>query len=323
MEIRPLRDEDVPVVVDLLSRADDTRLLTPESVQHERRTRPERARALDVVADADGCVVACGFAGLNTWTSEPGTAWAFVTVASERRREGIGSAVGDVLIEHLGSIGARKATSFIRQTDEGERWAGKRGWSRVLTGPLIAVDPRGVPEPELPEGFRCVAMSELTPQDLYEPVCEAALDEPSATRNDAIGLDDFVREWDDPIFDPGASGAVVHDGKVVAFSFMRVAGARGQHGFTGCVRAFRGRGLAPAAKRYALRAAAGRGVTRVTTSNAEENAAMRAINRRLGFEPIGEHVILARELARRRNRGTDSRSSWRAVEGAVREADGV
>jgi RimJ/RimL family protein N-acetyltransferase len=62
------------------------------------------------------------------------------------------------------------------------------------------------------------------------------------------------------------------------------------------VREHRGRGLATAAKRWALRAAAERGVTRVTTSNAEENKAMRAINLKLGFEPIGEHVILGRDL---------------------------
>jgi hypothetical protein len=37
-------------------------------------------------------------------------------------------------------------------------------------------------------------------------------------------------------------------------------------------------------------------VTRVTTSNAEENAPIRAINRQFGFEPIGEHVILARHI---------------------------
>jgi len=49
-------------------------------------------------------------------------------------------------------------------------------------------------------------------------------------------------------------------------------------------------------RRRARRAAAARGVTRVTTSNADENTAMRAVNRKLGFAPIGEHVIVGRDL---------------------------
>jgi RimJ/RimL family protein N-acetyltransferase len=86
------------------------------------------------------------------------------------------------------------------------------------------------------------------------------------------------------------------DGNVAAFSFLLTAGDRASHGFTGTMRRHRGRGLATAAKRRTLQAAAERGVTRVTTSNAEENAAMRTINRNLGFEPVGETVIFGCDL---------------------------
>ena len=81
----------------------------------------------------DGAVVAGGIAGLNTSTTEEGAAWAFVTVDSRRRRQGIGAAVGANLLEHLQGLGATKATSFFRATDEGERWAVARGWSRPVS----------------------------------------------------------------------------------------------------------------------------------------------------------------------------------------------
>ena len=76
----------------------------------------------------------------------------------------------------------------------------------------------------------------------------------------------------------------------------RIAGGRAQHAGTATLPEHRGRGLATAAKCRALQVTAAKGVTRITTSNAEENAAMRAINRKLGFEPIGEHVILGRDV---------------------------
>jgi GNAT superfamily N-acetyltransferase len=295
--IRPLTDEDVPACVELLRRADDARLLSVEGVRHSRATRPERAHMLDLVAEDEGRIAAVGLGGLNVMTSEPGQGWAFLTVAEDRRREGIGDLLGERLLDHLRAIGATRATTFIRQTDEGERWAAGRGWTRVLAGPLIAVDPRTVEAPgPLPDGLECVAFAQLEARDVYDAVCEAALDEPSATTNDAIGFDEYLSEWENPMLDLESSAAVLDGSRVVAFAELRAAGDRGQHGFTGTVRDHRGRGLATAAKRFALHAVAGRGVTRVTTSNAEENAAMRAINRKLGFEPIGEHVILAREL---------------------------
>lgn len=296
MEIRPGQDAEIPAVVALLRAADDARVLSAESLRHQLRTRQPKAHVADVVAVDDGRVVACGACGLNLWTSTPGAGWAFVTVAADRRRQGIASAVGEVLLDHVRSAGASKLTTFIRHTEEGERWATARGFSRVITGPLIALDPRAVPGPELPDGFRCVALAELTPEAVYETVAEAALDEPTVTPNDTIPFDDFVRAWNDPDLDLESSCVVLEGDRVAAFTFIQVAGNRAQHGFTGTARAYRGKGLATAAKRYTLRAVAARGVDRVVTSNAEENAAMRAINRRLGFEQIGEHVILARDI---------------------------
>jgi RimJ/RimL family protein N-acetyltransferase/N-acetylglutamate synthase-like GNAT family acetyltransferase len=295
--IREATDDDVEALTALYQAADDARVVSADGIRHARRTRPEQARALELVAEADGAVVGLGVAGLNTWTTTEGASWAFVTVAAGLRRRGIGNELGARLLDHLRENGATKATSLFRWTEEGERWAVAQGWSRLITGPLIALDPRLVPEPSLPPGYRCVSLAELTPEDVFEPMAAAALDEPTPIPNDNIDFEEFVREWDEPDRDLESSTAVLDaDGNVVAFSFLQVSGDRAQNGFTGTVAEHRGRGLATAAKRRALRKAAERGVTRVTTSNAEENAAMRAVNRKLGFEPIGEHVIFGRDL---------------------------
>jgi ribosomal protein S18 acetylase RimI-like enzyme len=294
--IRAAADDDIDAIIRLQREADDTRIVSHDGYLHHRSTRPAAAKILELVATDDGRVVAQGISGLNQNTSTPDAAWAYVAVTPERRREGIGSALTEPLMEHLAAIGAGRLTVFMRWTAEGERWATARGWSRVITAPLIALEPRVVPPPELPDGFSCVAMSELTPEAVYQTMVEAALDEPSAEPNDSISLDEFRRDWNDPDMDLASSAAVLHEGRVAAFAFIQAVGDRAQHGFTGTAAAYRGQGLATAAKRAALNAAAARGVTRVTTSNAEQNAPMRAINRRLGFEQIGEHVILARDL---------------------------
>ena len=62
---------------------------------------------------------------------------------------------------------------------------------------------------------------------------------------------------------------------------------------TGTRRAYRGRGLALAVKLASIEWAAANGITRMLTFNDATNAPMLAVNRRLGYEPIGRRVELA------------------------------
>jgi RimJ/RimL family protein N-acetyltransferase len=295
--LREQEDRDAAAVVALRLEADDSSVLSEAGWLHHRRHLNPRERALGLVAEVDGVVVGMGNAGLNITTTTPGAAWLNVRVTSSHRRQGIGSELHEALLAHLAEIGATNATSFIRWTEEGERWASARGWKRLLTGPLIARNLDDVPEPSLPPGFTCVSIGEFDqPEAVFELTRLAMLDEPRPVPLDDFRYEDWLNEWNDPDLDRSASALVLHGDLPVAFAYVNVAGDRAAHAGTGTNPEYRGRGLATAAKRFALRALAAEGVTRITTSNAEENAAMRAINRRLGFEQIGEHVILGRDL---------------------------
>ncbi len=295
--LREQEDRDAAAVVALRLEADDSSVLSEAGWLHYRRHLNPRERALGLVAEVDGLVVGMGNAGLNITTTTPGAAWLNVRVTSSHRRQGIGSELHEALLAHLAEIGATNATSFIRWTDEGERWASARGWKRLLTGPLIARNLDDVPAPSLPPGFTCVSIGEFDqPEAVFELTRLAMLDEPRPVPLDDFRYEDWLNEWNDPDLDRSASALVLHGDLPVAFAYVNVAGDRAAHAGTGTNPEYRGRGLATAAKRFALRALAAKGVSRITTSNAEENAAMRAINRRLGFQQIGEHVILGRDL---------------------------
>jgi RimJ/RimL family protein N-acetyltransferase len=295
--LREQEDRDAAAVVALRLEADDSSVLSEAGWLHYRRHLNPRERALGLVAEVDGLVVGMGNAGLNITTTTPGASWLNVRVTSSQRRQGIGSALHEALLAHLAEIGATNATSFIRWTEEGERWASARGWKRLLTGPLIARNLEDVPEPELPPGFTCVSMAEFDhPEAIFEVTRLGMLDEPRPVPFDDVRYEDWLNDWNDPDLDRSASAVVLHGELPVTFAYINVAGDRAAHSGTGTHPEYRGRGLATAAKQFALRALAAEGVTRITTSNAEENAAMRAINRRLGFEQVGEHVILGRDV---------------------------
>src|SRR5437870_3162802 len=135
---RPLEERDAAALTALRREADDTAVMSEAGWLSWWGRRNPREQRFELAAEADGRVVAVGVSGLDISTTVSGASWASVVVTAAHRRRGIGTALHDTLIDHLRAVGAEKANSFMRGSEEGERWANARGWTRQLAGPLIA-----------------------------------------------------------------------------------------------------------------------------------------------------------------------------------------
>ena len=279
--IREATDADVPAIARLLLEADDARVVSAAGILYMLRTRPARGRTLDLVAEINGAVVATGASGLNISTTTEGAAWAFVSPSVIRGRAGRASAgrwERSFLSTCRGSARRRRRRS---SGGPGRASGGRRvapGGLGLLGGPLIAVDPRTVAEPSIPIGYRCVPMTSVAPEAVYEAVRAAALDEPTPIRHDDIRLDDFLREWNEPDADLESSTAVLDEsGGVVASPPERCRRTRPSTASPARCRSDRGRGLVRNGGE-AVRAADGRGAR----SNARARRRTRRRTRRCG-----------------------------------------
>ena len=104
--------------------------------------------------------------------------------------------------------------------------------------------------------------------------------------------------WAHPDVTREGSFVVVHEGRPVAFTELIVdeGGSRAGNGFTATFRAYRGRGLARLAKLASIAWATERGITSIVTGNDETNAAMLAVNTRLGYRPFATKLSWARDV---------------------------
>jgi predicted GNAT superfamily acetyltransferase len=92
--------------------------------------------------------------------------------------------------------------------------------------------------------------------------------------------------FEGPGTDPRSTILAMRDGRPVGMTATMVKeNGAAYTNFTGVARSERGKGLALALKLRALRELASRGVKLFGTTNDESNAAMRGINKRLGYVP--------------------------------------
>ncbi|MBI4940936.1 MAG: GNAT family N-acetyltransferase [Actinobacteria bacterium] len=295
VEVRDLVDEDLPAVVRLWNGTHPHLVMqTEERLRHIALSVPPQARRVQRVAVAGGQVVGYASARLNLETSEPGQGHVTVVVDAGHRRRGIGGALLAGAQAHLLAAGATTLHSRTGDEAGSAAFAQRHGFTvtrqeRFQRADLTVLETlSGVTDaPGPPDGVRVVPVTGLTAEAVHACDAAATLDMPGDVTFDAMDLDRWRADvWDAPGFDRALShGAVDASGRVLALALLETNPQRRAvwSGMTGTLREARGLGLARLVKIAALRAAAAAGYTQAWTGNDDSNAAMRAVNTRLGY----------------------------------------
>lgn len=302
--IRPLdREQDAPAVVDILREANPHWLLTVPSWRHRRKHFPARAELREWVAVEDGRVVGVSTAYRRFLTRRAETVFILATVRRDHRRRGIGTALYMHAEGHARTLGCRRFATYFPWTSVGLSFAEKHGFRHERTAVQSSVDPRTVDLSgleRLPPGIRVVPLSELGDrlEDVFAVDAEAIVDEPASDPADDVRFEEWLEELDNPLFSRPGSFCVLDGDEVVAIASLYAdpETRQARNGGTGTLRTHRGRGLATLAKLALLRRAAETGIEAIWTANDETNAAMLAINRKLGYRPAARDIEAIRDL---------------------------
>lgn len=302
MKISVASVDDAPRTAALYNAAFDDRVITVAGLRYRQMCARPEDRMLYLRAERDGDLVGWAFGGLDVFASSDTAGYAGIVVHPAHRREGIGSAVWDVLSAHLGDIGACRIVSHSRGDADSVSFARARGFALEGTDTTSVVDPRTLgPSPAPPAGVAVAPMADFAadPEPVFVADSSSAVDEPGPTDFSGATYESWRRLiWEQPDCDHEISVCALADGAVVGTSFLYTdrASGRAMNAGTGVIRAYRGRGLGLLMKRHSLALAAAAGITKVITQNDNSNVPMLAINAKLGYEPlsVGHAWVLER-----------------------------
>jgi GNAT superfamily N-acetyltransferase len=299
MTIRPLElERDADDLVRLVRDAVPTAAVNRDAIVSRISALPERARPRFWVAEVDGEAIGRADAFMNFFSKGSRSCFVGVTVRSDHRRRSIATQLYELCVAHAAELGAEGLITNFYENPPGVAFALAHGWREVRAETESVLDPRTVTE-AVPADVDVRPVAEVDPRLVWKVDVEATLDVPQTETVDDIPYN----EWEDhvlryPMFEPNGSFVAVVDGVVAATSLLAAdrESGRGTNMFTGTLRAYRGRGLARAVKLATTHWAAANGITQIATTNDETNAAMLAVNRRLGYKPGGRRVEYLRAL---------------------------
>jgi GNAT superfamily N-acetyltransferase len=265
--------------------------------------------ALRLMVEAGGRVVGYG----RTCQYAPNPRGSFPTevlVWPEHQRRGIAKMLLAQLEPHARAGGARCMTGLVHERNPGSLEAvGRLGYAPQTKYYQSFIDATTF-EPERFDrevsGYIICALSDLpegeeTDRAYYEAFDEADHETPFMDYFGWLSFDEYRRKVMDPRwFDRKGAFVAIHEGKIVGMSTVNKGSGEfnGQMyvDFTGVLRGHRGRGLATALKVHALAYAKSLGATMVRTENNTDNPAMRAVNKKLGFDERPGMWLVVKEL---------------------------
>jgi len=285
VSIREGNHDDLAPAVRLLSDVDRTRVLTEAGFRHRLLGSPPEARRTWWAARDGATLVGWAGASVAHETTARG-GYVGVTISPSHRGRGLGTALLERARAHLERSPRIHAETF----EDGRGFAERHGFRHTRTRRVSGVDPRLVDTSELDtSSVEVVSLLEAGPEQTFAVDAESVLDEPGDEAFDAVEYGQWLRDyWEHPDLDFDVGRGTIVDGTAVAISMVLVdrESRRAFNAYTGTLRAHRSRGLARLAKLGAMRRLAELGVTMVLTENDETNAAMLAINERLGYRPV-------------------------------------
>lgn len=264
----------------------------PVSVDDVTRRLAREPERLYLVALHREEVVGAGFAGKSQSLERTAVA---TRVLPAHRRRGIGSELLERALAYARELGPRRASSMVSEDDTASlAWAERRGFEEYgrqveLARELTANED----EPSPPSGIELAQLDDSRLDEAYAVWAECVPDIPASPPV----LAPSRREWLEEEIPGPVTFLALDEGRVVGVAALLArVGGLAEHGLTAVVRSHRGRGIATALKQAQIHWASANGYRELTTWTQDDNAAMQAVNVKLGYRARPATINVWRRL---------------------------
>jgi len=175
------------------------------------------------------------------------------------------------------------------RTPDVARWLEEKGYEEVRRYVISELDVANAPDLG-PPAFEIVTFAERPDleDELHALARLAYADQPGRSESRIEGW----LEWGLHAHHPDGYFIALEEGRLLGYGYLQLEGETWSNGFMAVVRDARGRGVAGALKRAQIRRAKELGIAKLRTANEVRLASMLALNRRFGYVPLYEEIVL-------------------------------